>query len=72
MRAHKWRLQACTARVLVRSLANQARAGTLQHQRQLALELLKELHAKAMEGDLTLEEAAQVGQIEFLANWGST
>ena len=71
VRAHKCCLQACTARVLVRSLANQARAGALQHQRQLALELLKELHDKAEAGDWELEEAVKVGHTRFLAMCGS-
>ena len=61
LHAHRWCLQACTARVLVRSLANQARAGAVQHQRQLALELLKELHDKAEAGDWELEDAVKVG-----------
>lgn len=59
-----WRLQACTARVLMSSLASQARTAAVQHQMQLAVKALRELQALADVGDLGLDAAVQVGCVQ--------
>lgn len=59
-----WRLQACTACVLMSSLASQARTAAVQHQMQLAVKALRELQALADVGDLGLDAAVQVGCVQ--------
>ena len=68
IRAPLWCLQACTARVLMSSMAGQARAGALQHQMQLAVEALRNLQALADAGDCGLKAAVQVGCVYQLAS----
>ena len=55
-----WCLQACTARVLMSSLAGHAETGALQQHVQLAVKELRKLQALANAGDWGLKAAVQV------------